>query len=62
MVGFSAPGSFGIHLTVFPAQRLVAVRMAPGETDDEELPEFPSLVRRLLPALDPSAGSEGDGR
>jgi CubicO group peptidase (beta-lactamase class C family) len=52
VVGFSAIGSFGIHLTVFPSQRLVAVRMALGMSEDEALPEFPSLVRRLLPALD----------
>lgn len=53
VIGFSAIGSFGIHLTVFPGAKLVAVRMAPGASEDEEMPEFPSMVRRLLPALSP---------
>jgi CubicO group peptidase (beta-lactamase class C family) len=47
-VGYSAIGSYGIHLTVYPAQRLVAVRMAQGMSDEEEVPDFPGLVRRLF--------------
>ena len=50
MVGFSAVGSYGITLTVFPAQHLVAVRLAPGMSDEEEFPGFPFLVRRLFEA------------
>jgi len=46
-VGFSAIGSFGVHPTVYPAQRVVAVRLA---REEEELPDFPYLVRRLFEA------------
>lgn len=50
MAGFSAVGSYGIHLTVYPDRHLVAVRLAPGVSDEEEFPEFPFLVRRLFEA------------
>lgn len=55
VVGFSAIGSFGVHLTVFLAQHLVAVRLAPGVSEAEELPDFPYLVRGLFetPAVSP---------
>lgn len=54
-VGFSAVGSGGIFLTVFPAEHLVAVRMSASDGQDGayEFVDFPARVRALLPSLAP---------
>jgi CubicO group peptidase (beta-lactamase class C family) len=53
LVGYSAIGSGGIHLTVFPSEHLVAVRMSRSDGMDTsfEFPDFPSRVQALLPSL-----------
>lgn len=58
IAGFSSVGSAGIHLTVFPEQGLVAVRMAFASdegTERLEFIDFPSRVQALLPVKSPAA-------
>lgn len=59
VVGASAVGSGGIHLTVFPSEGLVAVRTTRTDGSGDmtyEFPDFPNRVRALVPTLsvDPS--------
>lgn len=54
VVGASAVGSGGIHLTVFPSEGLVAVRTTRTDGSGDmayAFPDFPNRVRALLPAL-----------
>ncbi|HVT61726.1 MAG TPA: serine hydrolase [Thermoanaerobaculia bacterium] len=57
-VGFDTNGYLGQYLVVLPRQRLVAVRQIRQDSykgDDDDLDDFPSLVRALVPAGTASA-------